>query len=280
MSIFSTQGVTEPFTGPLPYAAFGNRTPALHGFRYTHTNAPDREVALMDCYVGGESEDLSSSAGFPGINVPDGRLVVGFQDRSPSGNEFHYNVAHSLIDLPGAQRFQIRKTGCVDHDQFSLPRRVFSSSPFFQINKRVLGITGFRIFLSGGRDIELRSIGVWFEDNNLNVEFSDRNGDVTYNCAVDFVSIPTVGLNSSTTLHSGSNSASDSIDVTTMERAEVFLSGWRFEFQGAIDRDIKDIGVLQNNDRLNVFFGDAGGGERFDWKVWRSQIAPQLFAPV
>jgi len=280
MSIVSQSGFAEPFEPPKNYSTVGDMAPALHGFRYTHSDAPDRHVALMDCLIGGEAMNLSPSAGFPAIDVDDGKLVVGFQDRTPSGNEFHYNVAHSLIDLPSAERFQIRQVGCVDHHKIQLPRRVFSRSRFFARENRVLGITGFRIFMSGTRDIELKAIGVWFEDNELNVEFRDRGGNVTYNCAVDFVSIPTRGLVSKTDLHQGSDSSNGNVDITTIDRAEAFLSGWRFEFKDNIDRNIKDIGVLQSERRLNVFFGDSGGGETFDWKVWRSQIAPQVLAPV
>ncbi len=282
MPIVSRQDIITPFQGLVSYPSFGGLSPALHSFRFTHTGGNDREVADLRLLPGGESEDLTPAAGFPRTDLDDGELSVGFQDRTPTGDEFGYRVSHALIDLPGIKRFQFRTVGVVGHTEFTLPRTVFSTSPFLARENRMLALTGFRLFLSGGRDIEVRSIGVWFEDRSLNVELSDNNGNVTYNCMVDFLSIPTTTLNASTDVLTGSGSAFDTTAIANLDRAEAFLSGWRFGFREAIDRNLLDIGVLQDENSLTAFFGDAGGGEKFEWKVWRSQIAPQVFvlAPV
>jgi hypothetical protein len=237
-------------------------------------------VADLRLLPGGASEDLTPAAAFPPADLGDGMLWVGFQDRTPTGDEFGYRVSHSLIDLPGIKRFQFRTVGVLDHTEFVLPRSVFSTSPFFAQEDRILALTGFRLFLSGGRDVEVRAIGVWFEGRSLNVELSNESGSVTYNCVVDFLSIPTTALNASTEVLTGSGTASNTTAITTLDRAEAFLTGWRFAFREEIDRDLLDIGVLQNENSLTAFFADSGGGETFDWKVWRSQIAPQVLAPA
>src|SRR4051794_10587517 len=109
MAIVSAQGVAEPFDADgQPYAVFGNRAPALRGFRLTFPWGRDREVVLIQVLAGGSAEDLTPTAQNQPANIPDGRLQVGLQDSDPSGEEFGYSVSHSLMSIPGARRYQIR----------------------------------------------------------------------------------------------------------------------------------------------------------------------------
>src|SRR5665811_1476939 len=277
MTIVSASDVTEPFAGAVPYPSFGRSAAALHGFRMTYTDLRDREIALLQVLVGGQGADLSPAAQAPPLVFPDGDLHVALQDRNPSGEDFAYEVSHNLLNIPGSRRFQIRDVGCVGSCVRPLPRRVFGTGRFgFQTEPYLLALVGFKLYFTGARDRDVKAIGVWLEGSNLHVELRDRTATETFGYVVDFVAIPTSLLNSGTTVVEGGGTANDSAEFQLPNRGQPMLSGWRLEFQGDVDEELLDIGARISGNRVNVFFGDQGGGEPFDWKVWVSHVAPQV----
>ena len=281
MAVVSAQGTTVPFTpGGEPYPAFGNLVPALRSFRLTYPHPHDHEITLVQVLVGGNSQDLTPNAALNPANIPDGRLEVTFQDANPSGEEFGYFVSHSTLRAPGARRFQIRDLGCVNECVRELPSEVFGGGPFQPpISQPLLALVGFKLFFTGARDRELDRIGVWFRNNELHVVLRDRSGGEPFGYLVDFVVIPTTGLNVETNNESGTADTLGTIPLPTPPRAHSLLTGWRFNFRGQKDRRILDCGVLRENDRFTVFYSDASGGEDFDWRVDWSHVSPMVLAP-
>jgi hypothetical protein len=229
--------------------------------------------------VGGDSQDLSPNADLNPANIPDGRLEVTFQDASPSGEEFGYLVSHSTLRVPGARRFQIRDVGCVSQCDRPLPSAVFGGGFQPPVQQPLLALVGFKLFFTGGRDRELDRIGVWFSNNELHVAMRDRSGGETFGYLVDFVAIPTTGLDVRTNTETGTSSTLQTIPLPTPPRAHSLLSGWMFNFRGSVDREILDLGVVRRKDDFTVMYSDASGGELFDWRVQWAHVAPQVLAP-
>lgn len=281
MAVVSAQGTTVPFTpGGKPYPAFGNLVPVLRSFRLTYPHPHDHEMALIQVLVGGNSQDLTPNAALNPANIPDGRLEVTFQDANPSGEEFGYLVSHSTLRVRGARRFQIRDLGCVNECVRELPSEVFGSGPLQPLSQQpLLALVGFKLFFTGGRDRELDRIGVWFRDNELHVALRDRSGDETFGYLVDFVAIPTTGLNVNTDIETDTSNTLQTIPFPTPPRAHSLLTGWMFNFRGRIDRRILDLGVVRRKDDFTVMYSDASGGETFDWRVEWAHVAPMVIAP-
>jgi hypothetical protein len=282
MSVVSHSGIARPYEEPEPYPAFADRAAALNGFRLTYLNS-DHEITLIQVLPGGESTDLSPFADLQPSKIPDGRLSVLLQDVDPSGEEFGYYAAHSLLATPGARRYQIRDVGCVDDCVRRVPSSVFRD-PFPGLTVAaggvLLALVGFRMFFTGNRNHNLDRVGVWFEDDNIHVAMRDAGGGDTFAYLVDFIAIPTEFLNVSTGVEQGSGAQAFSTHpLPSVERTDFVVTGWELNFQRG-DHKILDIGVIRGADSLTVFYGDSGGGDPFDWRVQWAEVGPRVFAPL
>lgn len=283
MSVVSHRGIAQPYEEPEPYPEFGDRTAALNGFRLTYLDS-DHEITLIQVLPGGESTDLSPFADLQPSRIPDGRLSVLLQDVGPSGEEFGYYVAHSLLTTPGARRYQIRDVGCVDECVRKVPSNVlrdpFSGLAVGAAGGALLALVGFRIFFTGNRNHNLERIGVWFEGDNIHVAMRDAGGGDTFAYLVDFVVIPTGFLNVSTGVERGSDAqAFDTHQLPSVDRTDFVITGWELNFQQG-DHKILDIGITRGSDSISAFYGDSGGGDPFDWRVQWAQVGPRVFAPL
>lgn len=275
MAVVSAQDIAKPFDEDgQPYPIFGTRSPALHSFRLTYPAPNDREINLVQVLVGGNSEDLSPSADLNPSRIPDGRLEVLLQDAAPSGEEFGYYVAHSTLRIPGARRFQIRDVGCVN----KCIRRLPFEAGFGEVQQSIIALVGFKLFFTGARDHELDRVGVWFRGTDLHVAFRDANGGDTFGYLVDFLVIPTIGLNVATGIERGTATALQTVPFQTPNRSHFVLTGWAFNFKRD-DQEILDMGVVRGESSLTAIFRDKTGGDSFDWRVEWAHIGPQVFAP-
>jgi hypothetical protein len=241
----------------------------------------DREIVLIQVLAGGDADDLTPDAENAPANVPDGRLQVSLQDAEPSGEEFGYNVSHSVMRIPGARRYQIRDVGCVGACTQTLPSSIFGRGPLQPPapgTEPLIALVGFKLFFTGNREHELDRIGVWFRGRDLNLALRDESASLTdtFGYLVDFVVIPRFGLNVSTGISRGTASGLATVPLPTPSRANFVLTGWAFNFRPG-DREILDIGVLRGTNNFTVFYADNGGGEAFDWRVEWAHIAPQVF---
>ncbi len=223
MTVVTAQGIAKPFDPDgEPYSVFGTLVPALRSFRLTFPAPNDHEIALIQVLARGDAEDLSPSADLQPAEIPDGRLHVLLQDAKPAGEEFGYVVSHSAVNVPGAQRFQIRDVGCVDHCVRTLPL------PTSVLNTSLLALVGFKLFFTGARDHELDRVGVWFRGADLHVAVRDANGGDTFGYLVDFVTIPQPGLKVTTARERGTASAFQTIPLPTPAGSHSLLTGWAF----------------------------------------------------
>jgi len=283
MSVVSHGGIARPYEEPEPYPAFGDRAAALNGFRLTYLDS-DHEITLIQVLAGGESTDLSPFADLQPSRIPDGRLSVLLQDAGPSGEEFGYYAAHSLLTTPGARRYQIRDVGCVNDCRRQVPSYVLRD-PFSVpavAGGALLALVGFRMFFPWNRNHNLDRVGVWFEGDYIHVAMRDAGGGDTFAYLVDFVVIPTAFLNVSTGVERGSGAqAFDTHQLPPVgdARTDFVITGWEFNFRQG-DHKIFDIGVKRWEDNLSVFYGDYGGGDPFDWRVQWAQVGPQVSAPL
>lgn len=280
MSVVSNSGNARPYDVAEPYTAFGDRAAALNGFRFTYLDS-DHEITLIQVLAGGESTDLSPFADLPVPPIPDGRLRVALQDADPSDEWFHYYVAHSLLTMPGARRYQIRDVGCVNDCRRQVPSYVLRDPfPVQAVGGALLALVGFRMFFTGNRNHNLDRVGVWFEGDYIHVAMRDAGGGDTFGYLVDFVVIPTALLNVSTGVERGSGAqAFVTHQLPHVGHTDFVITGWEFNFQQG-DHKILDIGVYRWEDNLTVFYGDSGGGDPFDWRVQWAQVGPQVFAPL
>jgi hypothetical protein len=206
------------------------------------------------------------------------------QDGDPSGEEFGYNISHSLMQIPGARRYQIRDVGCAGACRRELPAELMDGGlpgGGGALPRPLIALVGFKLFFIANREHELDRVGVWFTGKELNVALRDesvRPGLTdTFGYLVDFVVIPTVGLNVSTGIERGTANGLERVPLPTPSRADFLLTGWAFNFQPG-DREILDIGVIRSADAFTVFYADNGGAEAFDWRVEWAHVAPRVFA--
>jgi len=283
MAIVSARGEAEPFDADgQPYGAFGKGTPALRGFRLTFPPSRQRELVLIQVLPGGDAIDLTPNAQNQPSTIPDGRLQVALQDANPTGEEFRYNVSHSVMQIPGARRYQIRDVGCAGECSRTLPNEIFGTGlPRLQDQNPVIALVGFKLFFIGNRQHEIDRIGVLFDGHELKLRLRDQSVNLadTFGYLVDFVVIPSVGFNVSTGVMRGTAAGIQTVPLPSPSHANFMITGWTFNFQAG-DREILDIGVLRGADTLSVFYGDNGGGEVFDWRVSWAHIAPRVLAPL
>lgn len=280
MASVTAQGFAKPFDPDgQDYPAFGSRVPALRSFYLGYDvgdpTPSDHERGLIQVLSGNESRDLSPTADLSPADIPDGRLDVTLQDANPAGEEFFFKVSHSLLNLPGARRFQFRDVGCVGECIQKLP--IPASNPF-EFFPPILGLVGFKLFFTGGRDHDLDRIGVWFRGNDLHVAMRDKNGADTFGYLVDFVTIPTALLNVSTGVRRGRARGGQRISIPSPSRTDFLLTGWAFDFVSG-DHEIRDLGVERSGDNVTVFYGDKNADDLFDWRVEWAHVGQRVLAP-
>ena len=282
MASVTVDGFAEPFDpDSQPYVVFGSRVPALRSFYLAFDigdpTPADHQINLIQVLSGGESQDLSPTADLNPANIPDGRLDVTLQDDDPKGEEFFYKVSHSLLDSPGVRRFQFRDVGCVGQCVQSLPIPSLGTSPA-NLFPPIIALVGFKLFFTGARDHELDRIGVWFRGNDLHVAMRDANGDDTFGYLVDFVVIPTAGLNVSSGMIRGDARGGRTIGLPGPSNTDFLLTGWEFNFVRG-EHEIRELGVLRSGDNVTLLYADKNADDLFRWRVEFAHVGRRVLAP-
>jgi hypothetical protein len=282
MASVTVDGLAKPFDpdGQF-YPPFGSRVPALRGFYLAYDigdpTPADHEINLIQVLAGGQSQDLSPTADLNPADISDGRLDVTLQDADSEDEVFFYKISHSLLDVPGASRFQFRDVGCVGQCVQTLP--IPSSGPGpGNLFPPIIALVGFKLFFTGAREQELDRIGVWFRGNDLHVALRDKNGDDTFGYLVDFVVIPTGLLNVSSGILRGNARGGREINIPSPANTDFLLTGWAFNFVDG-DHEIRDLGALRSGDDVTVFYGDKNADDLFDWRIEWAHVGRRVFAP-
>jgi hypothetical protein len=286
MSFGDAEGFARPFDEDgQPYTTFGNQIPALRSFYLAYdigdTSPDDHEIKLLQVLAGGASFDLTPDfvpdfpiGFFPAADFPDGQLHVALQDRSPS-EEFFYRVSHATLDVPGARRFQIRDVGCSRACTRTLPAEILPEpSP---VGTAVIALVGFKLFFIGDDDYQIDRVGVWFDGPDLNVALDNEDGN-TFAYLVDFVVIPTVGLNVTTGIERGSAVGGEQFSLPTPpSRSEYVLTGWALNFTNGV-HEIRELGFDRRGDDVPIIYADKNADDPFDWRLEWALVGPQVFA--
>jgi hypothetical protein len=246
----------------------------------------DNHLNSMMVLPGGRSVDVTPNADLQPSNIGDGRAQLLFRDEDPSDDkdEYFFHIGHLVLNDQFARRFQLRDVGGTGEIRRRLPQAVLGPSGGPGVGAAVpgsiLALAGFKLFFTGGRDHQVDEIAVLLEDDgDLVVAFNDRNDDDVFGYLVDLVRIPRLGMTVIPGESSGSAEGGERVTLARPGHTDLVLRGFRFDFRSG-DHDLRDIGVVRRGDRLEIFFGDEEGNDRFDWIVRWAHIGPQVFAPV
>lgn len=272
------------------YSVPDGSIPLLHSFYFNFrgsfpvwpTNLPrEREVRLdnhinkIEVMPGGSSVDTTPNHGVAHWEVPEGRIDLSFKDSDPGNwtDEYDYHVAHSSIHSRFARRYQVRGFGArtVSHN---LPD--FAKHPFMPLH---LGLAGFQVYYLDNRDREVRDFGIVLTDRNvLEVTLGDEEHDIddTFHYTVDLVAFSTLGLTVAEDEAHGDGREPQRIIAPQVRRSQFLLRGFRYGYDSE-DHHLGECGVFRQGDFIDLYFGDKGHDDAFEWHVYWSQFAPQVF---
>jgi hypothetical protein len=281
MASVTVDGFAKPFDlDGQDYPVFGSRVPVLRSFYLAYdigdSSPGDHLVNAIEVLAGGQSQDLSPTADLSPANIPDGRLHVTLQDKDPKDEEFFYKVSHSLLDVPGARRFQFRDVGCVERCVQKLPLPSSGPSPTFP---PLIALVGFKLFFTGNRDHELHQVGVFFVGNDLHVVMRDKEGGDTFGYLVDFVVIPTANLNVVTGTTRRVVPEPRKISLPIPPGSDFLLRGCQFTFIGG-EHELRELGVVRGDDDISVIFADKNADDQFRAQVHWAHVGRKVIAPA
>lgn len=273
------------------YPSARNGVPALKGFyfgfgvgRGAGKPIVDNELQYFMLLPGGASKDVTPTADLAPTTIPAGRAELAFSDAHPnsSSDEYFYRASHVMLDGHSARRFQFRDVGDAGSVRRRLPPGILNTGPIAATSS-ILALAGFKMFFTRNREHEIDEITVMLEDDgDITIAFNDKNDDDVFAYLIDVVRISGIGMNITLGEASGSAKGGQRVALQRPPGTDFVLRGFHFDFASG-DHEMRDIGVIPQNDRLEVFFGDRKADEaddRFSWKVRYAHVGPQVVAPV
>ena len=231
----------------------------------------------------GVSTDLTPTADLAPSTVPAGRAELLFRDHDPTDDkdEYFYRAAHVMLAERFARRFQFRDVGDTGKVRRPLPAGIFSGRPHVPTAPgAIVALAGFKIFFTGNRDHNIDQITVMLEDDGaITIALNDRNDDDVFGYLIDVVRISGLGMNVIPGEASGSARGGERIASPRPRGTDFVLRGFHFDYASG-DHHLRDIGVIRQNDRMEVFFGDKSGTDLFNWRVRWAHVGPQVIAPA
>lgn len=270
----NTEGFARGFA-TVNYPGVDNGIPLLSSFYFrferSGSSTPiDNHINSVRVLPAGQSVDLSPNADLSPSAVPPGKLELTYADKDSgsSNDRYFFKVAHH--NLPsGARRFQFRDLGCTGKCEQVLPK---PPGPILPGVQDLFVLVGFKVFFTGNRDHHLDGLSVFEDNGKLTVEFNDRNDDDVFGYLVDYALVRTIGQN--VQLGEEGGTATGAVRVPVPQGQKV-IRGFRFDLRSS-DHEVREIGVLTNNNNLEVFYTDAAGDDRFQWFVRWATITPQV----
>jgi len=258
--------------------------PALSSFYFGYgVGGPpvDNHLQYIMALPGGVSTDLTPNADLAPSTIPPGRAELLFRDDDPTSDkdEYFYRLSHAVFDSGNARRFQLRDVGGTGTINQPLPAGIFGRRPVITATPSILALAGFKIFFTGNRDHHIDQLGVMLEDDNsITIAMNDRNDDDVFAYLVDIVRISGGGMNIIPGEASGNGRGGARIEVPRIPQTSFVLRGFHFDFASS-DHHLREVGVLRQGDRREVFFGDKNGDDAFTWKVRWAQVGAQVLSP-
>jgi hypothetical protein len=231
------------------------------------SEAVDNHINCIMVLPAGVPEDLSPNAGLPLKVVEDGKVTLMYSDDEldAAKDQYFYRIAHSNAPVD-PRRFQIRAVGCRGTCEHDLP-----SPSFPNAIPGVFVLVGFQLFFTGARDHHIDEVAVFEKDGKLTVKLNDKNDEDVFAYFVDYALVLPVGQNIQVGEASGSAVGGAH---EPLPQGKKVIRGFHFDFVSG-DRHLREIGVLMNNDNVEVFYGDASGNDEFRWNVRWAMITPQ-----
>jgi hypothetical protein len=277
MANVTAEGEGHPFEQGRSYTAFGDAAPALRNFALWLPGTQSKRIGLFGVIPGGPSIDLTPTADLNPDDTPDGELNVYLQGGDASATDkFDYRVSHSILNVSGARRYQMRDVGCGDQNGEcvqTIPAEVLGGH-HGSLFPPLLALVGFKLQFIGDRERELQRVVVRLEGHELHVVMRDQSVDFddTYSYLVEFVVIPSLAGNPSITRHT-SDGLAEGIDHFvhgTPPDTDFVITGWELEFLNG-DHEINAIGVDRRpdygDDQFQVLYSDSNADDPFRWRV-------------
>ena len=121
-------------------------------------------------------------------------------------------------------------------------------------------VRGFS-FQFASSDHHIKTIGIEHGGTNLNIYYSDKNGDDLYYYEISYALVRTTALKNIANLSgSGVNAASASLNA-----GRQVIRGFMLNFGG--DHHISKIRIVPDNTSLSVMYRDKNGDDSFSWRV-------------
>jgi hypothetical protein len=268
------------------YPSVGDGAPLLNGFYFRYdirgqADTTDNHLNSLMVLPGGNSTDLTPNAQNQPARVPDGKIQFMLRDADPTAaeDEYFFTLGHSILrDGLAGRRVQLRDVGQAGEIRRDLPGSIFQGP-----GDKVLGLAGFKLFYTGGRDHHVDEIEVTFinDDRTLRVRLNDRDNNDVFGYLVDIVVLsrsPAVTI--STGVSSGSAKGGDRVALPSgPSHSEWGIRGFRFDYPSG-DRHLREVGIVKRGSDLEVFYGDDSGDLEFDWRVNWMYVGPPVAAPT
>ena len=271
MARISLEGYGERRIDPDPeYQGVDDGVPLLSTFYFRFekkdsSEGVDNHINAIMVLPAGAAEDASPNAETPLQIVGSRKIRLMYQDAEADAakDRYFYRMAHSVRPFSSARRFQIRDIGCQGECKRDLPPpQVVHPSA----DRGVFVLVGFQLYFTGGRDHHIDKIAIFEEDGNLTVRLNDRHNDddddsPVFAYLVDYAWVSRHSQNVHLAKESGS------------ARGLKVIRGFEFDFVSG-DHHLREVGVLMNNENLEVYYGDKNGDDLFEWTVHWAKITP------
>jgi hypothetical protein len=202
--------------------------------------------------------------------VESGKIRLMYQDAEADAakDRYFYKIAHSIRPFGSVRRFQIRDIGLVKEYERVLPHpQVFPVA-----DPGIFVLVGFQLWFTGARDHHIDEIAIFEEDGKLTVRLIADDDKAVFAYLVDYALASRIGQNIQSGEASGSARGADRV---ALPQGLKVIRGFEFDFiSGA--HHLREIGVLTNNENLDVYYGDKNGDDQFEWNVRWAIITPMV----
>ncbi|MEA3054297.1 MAG: hypothetical protein QOG72_3200 [Sphingomonadales bacterium] len=269
----------------VPYALSERGVPVLNSFYFgfgVGGEPVDNRLQYLMVLPGGPSVDLTPEADLAASQILPGKADLAFMDHDPgssSKDRYFFRAAHVMLNGRQARRFQFRDVGDSGSVRRRLPAQLLGhQNPVTGAAGGVLALAGFKIFFTGNRDHDIDQIAVMLEDDGTyTIAFNDSSDDDVFAYLLDVVSISGVEMNITRGEASGTDRQGVRIDIPHPRGTDLVLRGFNFDFSTG-DRHLREIGIIHNNDRMDIFYGDRTPDDLFNWHVRWAHVGPRLLS--
>jgi len=245
------------------YPCAGNGVPLLRSFYFGYgvrSTPVDHHFAAISVMPAGTAEELIPSGSTPPHVVQSGKIGLMFADKNKD-DEYFYKVSHYTGPLSrGIRRYRMCEVGCVGRNVRTIPRL-----PSRAGLKGTFVLVGFYVYFPTGRDRHVREIAVFENNGKLHVTLQDKEDTISdhFVYIVDFAWVSPLRIRR----RGESGGSARGGARVSVPRGTKVIRGFRFDFGKDKDRHLREVGVLPMNDKLEVYFADKNGDDRFDWRV-------------